>query len=73
MTKGKWIKCSDCGGHGVVSGYTIGGTDFTGAEECSHCAGGRQWLYPSGHIAQYPGGPMAGRLTAAAAPEGTDG
>lgn len=59
--KGKWIRCSSCGGHGLVSGYTLGGTDFLGAEECRHCSSGRIWRYPSGVLALYPGGPLCGR------------
>ena len=59
--KGRWIQCSYCGGHGVVSGYTFSGDDFLGAEECRHCSSGRIWRYPSGALALYPGGPLCGR------------
>jgi hypothetical protein len=40
MTNSTWrqIKCVDCSGYGLVSGYTAAGSDFIGAEEC------RTWL-----------------------------
>jgi hypothetical protein len=57
------IRCFDCGGHGLVSGYTADGSDFTGAEECRTCTGsGFLWVSPKGALAQYPGGPFLGRL-----------
>ena len=62
-SNGQWIQCSACGGYGVVSGYTLGGTDFTGPEECGSCANGQIWQYPSGALAQYPGGPFVGRTS----------
>ena len=60
-SKGEWITCWNCGGYGVVSGYTFGGTDFTGAKECAKCSSGGMWRYPSGVLARYPGGPLCGR------------
>jgi hypothetical protein len=57
------IKCVDCSGHGLVSGYTADGGDFTGADECRTCAGrGSVWLSAKGVLALYPGGPFLGRL-----------
>jgi hypothetical protein len=67
MTSSTWrqIKCADCSGHGLISGYTADGSDFTGAEECKGCAGrGFVWLSAKGVLAQYPGGPFLGRLRA---------
>jgi hypothetical protein len=59
------LKCVDCSGHGLVSGYTADGSDFTGAEECRTCAGsGSLWASAKGALAQYPGGPFCGRTTA---------
>lgn len=60
MTRGEWIQCSACAGHGVVSGYTMGG-DFAGPMECRGCCNGGVWRYPSGALAKYPGGPFVGR------------
>jgi len=52
-----WEKCAYCNGYGVVSDYR--GGDFNGAMECPRCNGsGRFVVYPSGAIAQYPGGPF---------------
>jgi hypothetical protein len=60
----KEISCYACGGHGQVSGYTMDGSDFTGAEECDLCNGsGLVFISKGGAIAQYPGGPFIGRLT----------
>lgn len=59
---GKSVTCWSCGGHGVVSVYSA--MDFEGAGECKDCGGnGVLWLYPSGVIARYKGGPLCGRLT----------
>ena len=64
MTSWKKIQCSSCGGHGLVSSYTLDGSDFLGAEECSDCRGaGVVFVSTKGTIAQYPGGPFLGRLT----------
>ena len=64
--QGGWIECSECGGCGLISVYSA--TDFEGADECRECSGGRLWRYASGVIALYPGGPLRGRTTLAAAP-----
>jgi DnaJ-class molecular chaperone len=41
--------CMDCSGHGLLSGYTADGSDFTGAEECRTCAGsGFVWVSAKG-------------------------
>jgi hypothetical protein len=51
MTSSSWrqIKCADCSGHGLVSGYTADDGDFTGAEECRACAGsGSVWVRAKG-------------------------
>lgn len=59
--KTKEIQCSSCGGHGLVSEYTGNGEDFLGAAECDSCNGsGRVFLYKSGAIVKYPGGPFCG-------------
>jgi len=61
--RGKLITCTGCSGHGVVSGYTIGGTDFLGPEECNECGGnGTQYMYSNGSLAMFKGGPMRGRI-----------
>lgn len=65
MRKWRQERCSGCGGHGIVSGYTLGGTDFVGAEECDDCNGGGV-IYihrRTGTIAEYPGGRLLGRLS----------
>ena len=59
----KWrvIDCPRCGGHGVISVYTLGGTDFLGAGECPKCGGnGVLWISPKDRIADNPGGPFRG-------------
>jgi len=39
--------CCDCGGHGLVSHYTLTGDDFLGAADCDRCAGaGMYWRTP---------------------------
>jgi len=61
----KWteIPCGRCGGCGLVSEYTFGGTDFLGAGECPDCGGsGAQWMRPSGHLFMHPGGPAIGSM-----------
>jgi hypothetical protein len=63
VRKSTWrqIKCVDCGGHGLVSGYTADGGDFTGADECRTCAGsGSVWVSSRGALARYPGGFVPG-------------
>lgn len=62
------IACPACGGAGLVSAYTVGGTDFDGADECRHCAGGTRAVYANGALAQFPGGPLRGRLPASERP-----
>jgi hypothetical protein len=60
-----WTKvdCCDCVGHGVVSVYSLGGTDFDGAGECRKCGGtGEMWLSPQGRLAEYPGGKFLGSV-----------
>lgn len=58
------VSCSACGGHGLVSKYTIDGSDFEGADECGVCMGsGRIWATPKGALARWPGGPFVGRLS----------
>lgn len=58
------IQCYSCGGHGLVSGYTFDGSDFTGAEECDCCGGsGKLSVSEKGAIARWPGGPFVGRCT----------
>lgn len=49
--RGHWEPCGCC-----VNGLTFMGDD------CLTCGGppGRVWVYPSGKIAQYPGGPFCG-------------
>jgi len=52
-------QCGRCGGHGVVSVYTMG--DFDGAGWCPDCGGsGSLWRSPKGALAVYPGGPFCG-------------
>jgi hypothetical protein len=52
-------RCSSCGGHGMVSSYTLDGSDFLGAEECRSCAGaGMYWRTPRGRHVLHPGGPF---------------
>ena len=54
------IKCS-CGGYGQVSSYTLGGTDFLGAKECSDCGGsGRVFISENDRMVEYPGGRFLG-------------
>lgn len=62
----KWrtVPCSNCDGKGVVSVYTLGGTDFDGPGECRDCSGGVQYVTRTGRLVQYPGGPFCGRLSA---------
>ena len=58
--KGRWEPCGCCV-NGLVSDYGYFGEDFYGPKECDHCGGGgRVWVYPSGHMAWYPGGPFCG-------------
>ncbi len=58
------VKCDECDGRGVVSSYTLGGTDFEGAKVCPTCRGnGQLYITPTGRIAQYPGGRFVGRAT----------
>ena len=61
VSKWRTVRCPSCGGGGLVSAYTIGGTDFLGADECNRCANGDLWILPSDHTALYPGGPFAGK------------
>lgn len=66
MTMARWTKetCSACAGHGIVSAYTADGSDFTGAKDCDACNGnGQVSISDRGVIAQYPGGPLLGRLS----------
>lgn len=58
-------RCWGCGGHGLVSEYTLGGTDFLGAMDCRTCKGtGTVSVHnASGMMAAYPGGPARGCLT----------
>jgi DnaJ-class molecular chaperone len=61
--KADWrtLPCPRCGGHGLVSVYTMGGGDFVGAGECNTCSGsGQLWIRPSGHTFSYPSGPAQG-------------
>lgn len=55
------VGCPSCGGDGLVSVYSGGGSDFEGAGECRDCnGGGMLFIRPSGSLFQYPGGPAAG-------------
>lgn len=66
MDSDKWgkIPCPRCGGFGVVSEYTLGGTDFLGPAECGNCEGnGVLWRHETGTIAVYPGGPLRGKIS----------
>lgn len=55
------VQCHMCGGHGLVSAYTLSGDDFLGAKECDHCYGnGCLYISPSGRLVVYPGGPFRG-------------
>lgn len=61
MSVGHTIKCSGCNGFGLRTVWSFGVKE---AEECPHCNGtGANWLYPSGALAQYEGGPLMGRLS----------
>ena len=61
MTEWRWIECTNCLGHGLVSAYTLGGEDFDGARECRDCDGtGRQAVSGRDRLAKYPGGPLCG-------------
>lgn len=63
MAKWQRVSCYECDGHGVVSDYG-NGEDFYGAKECNRCGGvGTVSISNGGAIAQYPGGPLIGRLT----------
>lgn len=60
----KWrtIRCSNCGGQGMVCIYSY--EDFDGAEDCLQCNGsGQIFIRPSGHLFLYPGGKAIGRDT----------
>ncbi len=61
-TRGEWIQCGSCRGYGLRD--TFGGLP----DECRHCNAGSLWRYPSGVLALYPGGPLAGREMPVAAP-----
>lgn len=62
VSAGEWISCGACV-NGTVSVYSA--ADFEGPGDCPHCNAGQLWRYPSGALALYPGGPFAGRNTAA--------
>lgn len=54
--------CPHCDGKGVVSSYTLGGSDFLGPAECSMCGGsGRVYISPKDRVASWPGGPFQGQ------------
>lgn len=57
MISGKYIRCVNCGGHGLV--LSMGGEP----DECGDCCGnGSNWQYPKGALARYYGGPFIGRI-----------
>ena len=61
MAKWKRIRCSGCGGHGLVSDYH--GDDFYGPKECGQCSGkGFNWISDKDCIVEYPGGQFRGSL-----------
>jgi DnaJ-class molecular chaperone len=63
----RWTKilCHGCDGHGLISAYTIDGSDFLGADECKTCNGSGQLFQSSkGVLVQWPGGPFMGRASA---------
>lgn len=67
-TEWKAIPCADCSGKGIVSGYKIGGGNFTGPTVCVRCNGNSiVWQSPKGALAKYPGGPFIGFLPKAKA------
>lgn len=54
--KGKEVVCSRCSGHGQITTWSFGVKE---PEECPDCHGnGTLWLYPSGTLAAYYGGPF---------------
>ena len=60
MSKGEEIKCFECEGHGLTCNYG----DLENVRECRECNGsGVNWLYESGSLAMYAGGPLKGRVT----------
>lgn len=57
--RGKQCRCSRCGGHGLVTVWSFGVKE---PEECEDCGGsGSLWVYPSGLLAKWYGGPLMGR------------
>lgn len=63
MTAWRKVTCYACGGHGQVPDYGRG-RDFYGPKECERCNGsGDVSISSGGAIAQWPGGPLIGRLT----------
>jgi len=61
MARWKALDCPSCGGRGVVSAYTFGGTDFLGPGECPHCNSGVIFVSEGDRVADFPGGPFRGR------------
>lgn len=61
MAEWRIITCPACDGHGMVSVYTIGGTDFDGAGECDDCNGtGNVYVSSRDRLAKWLGGPFLG-------------
>jgi hypothetical protein len=59
MSRWVRVKCSTCGGHGVVSDYG-NGEDFYGPKECDGCAAGTVAVSERDRVALWPGGPLRG-------------
>ena len=52
------LRCTDCNGHGIYDSWN--GEEMV-IQDCQTCGGGgRNWVTPSGVVAQYPGGPFLG-------------